>query len=226
MAFLDPNRQPPTRANKRDFSSGRPEQIVRKSFTHVYSDLLSDVETLSEEELGVIESLLDIPAITGTEVEVISWADGTPISKRLLEPSVFGVPLRRDVIHDVIRWQLARRRSGNAKVGAVAPSDTRTLNSSTVHMSSYDSPTSDRERVDVRLHYSANVPVSISCGLAVLSSSAFLVACLRDLTRVLSYVRKWHHDVTVCATESCEPYIHHYALAASRVQYFSCNSIH
>ena len=29
-----------------------------------------------------------------------------------LNPAVFGQPLRRDVLHDVVRWQLAKRRQG------------------------------------------------------------------------------------------------------------------
>jgi large subunit ribosomal protein L4 len=29
-----------------------------------------------------------------------------------LNPAVFGQPLRRDILHDVVRWQLAKRRQG------------------------------------------------------------------------------------------------------------------
>lgn len=64
----------------------------------------------------MIETLLDIPAFRGTDVQVFDWKNGAPIGTRLLDPTVFGVPVRRDVVHDVIRWQLARRRSGNGKV--------------------------------------------------------------------------------------------------------------
>eukprot|EP00697_Spironema_sp_BW2_P001604 gnl/Spiro4/1214_TR639_c0_g1_i1.p1 gnl/Spiro4/1214_TR639_c0_g1~~gnl/Spiro4/1214_TR639_c0_g1_i1.p1 ORF type:complete len:391 (+),score=76.52 gnl/Spiro4/1214_TR639_c0_g1_i1:72-1175(+) len=32
----------------------------------------------------------------------------------LLDPEVFGVPLRPDIVHQHVRWQLARRRSGTA----------------------------------------------------------------------------------------------------------------
>lgn len=52
----------------------------------------------------------------GTEVPIISWEDGSPVKTRSLDPSVFGAPLRRDVVYDVVRWQLAKRRSGTAKV--------------------------------------------------------------------------------------------------------------
>ena len=72
--------------------------------------------SLSAEDLDAIKSLLDIPAFAGTEVQVTSWADGSAVGMRSLEPSVFGVPVRRDVVHDVIRWQLAKRRSGNGNV--------------------------------------------------------------------------------------------------------------
>lgn len=75
-----------------------------------------DAESLSEQEQDAIEALLDIPAFTGTEVEVVSWAEGAVVGTRALDPSVFGVPVRRDVVHDVVRWQLARRRSANAQV--------------------------------------------------------------------------------------------------------------
>ena len=32
-----------------------------------------------------------------------------------LNPAVFGQPLRRDILHDVVRWQLANRRQGTHK---------------------------------------------------------------------------------------------------------------
>lgn len=65
-----------------------------------------------------MEALLSIPELASPnfEVEVLSWADGSPVATRELSPSVFGVPVRRDVVHDVVRWQLARRRSGNGQV--------------------------------------------------------------------------------------------------------------
>lgn len=78
-----------------------------------------EAEQLSEEEEGMIASLLDIPAFTGTDtldVDVVSWADGSPVGNMSLAPSVFGMPVRRDVVHDVVRWQLAKRRSGNGQV--------------------------------------------------------------------------------------------------------------
>ncbi|CAN0398867.1 unnamed protein product, partial [Hapterophycus canaliculatus] len=59
-------------------------------------------------------------------VEVLSWADGSPVATRELAPSVFGVPVRRDVVHDVVRWQLARRRSGNGQVEKALNTSTST----------------------------------------------------------------------------------------------------
>eukprot|EP00752_Nemacystus_decipiens_P012433 g11015.t1 len=79
-------------------------------------------EPLSEEDLGVIEALLDIPDLTeaNLDVEVKSWADGSPVGTISLAPDVFGVPVRRDVVHDVVRWQLAKRRSGNGQTKRIA----------------------------------------------------------------------------------------------------------
>ncbi|CAM9622246.1 unnamed protein product [Scytosiphon promiscuus] len=76
-----------------------------------------DGEYLSQEDLDTIEALLNIPGLASPsfEVEVLSWTDGSPVATRELAPSVFGVPARRDVVHDVVRWQLARRRSGNGQ---------------------------------------------------------------------------------------------------------------
>lgn len=76
-------------------------------------------EALSEEDLGAMEALLDIPdlAEVNLDVEVKSWVDGSTVGNLSLAPDVFGVPVRRDVVHDVVRWQLAKRRSGNAQVG-------------------------------------------------------------------------------------------------------------
>lgn len=52
----------------------------------------------------------------GTDVPVVCWATGATVETKALDPDVFGVPIRRDVVHDVIRWQLSKRRAGNAKV--------------------------------------------------------------------------------------------------------------
>lgn len=47
---------------------------------------------------------------------MVGWADGASVATVSLAPSVFGVPVRRDVVHEVVRWQLARRRKGNGQV--------------------------------------------------------------------------------------------------------------
>lgn len=42
--------------------------------------------------------------------------DGTPTGRSLqLDGSVFDVPIRPDIVHRVVRWQLAKRRAGTAK---------------------------------------------------------------------------------------------------------------
>ena len=83
-----------------------------------------DGVSLSEEERDAIESLPETSDSAGlspagdpaTQVSVVSWADGSPVGTRLLDPNVFGIPVRRDVVHEVVRWQLAKRRKGNGKV--------------------------------------------------------------------------------------------------------------
>ena len=87
-----------------------------------YEDM--DGVSLSEEERDAIESLPETSDSAGlspagdpaTQVSVVSWADGSPVGTRLLDPNVFGIPVRRDVVHEVVRWQLAKRRKGNGKV--------------------------------------------------------------------------------------------------------------
>ncbi|CAM9373796.1 unnamed protein product [Ectocarpus sp. 13 AM-2016] len=77
-----------------------------------------ETDPLSEEDHDAIAALLDIPGLAATddlEVEVVAWADGAPVATVSLAPSVFGVPVRRDVVHEVVRWQLARRRKGNGQ---------------------------------------------------------------------------------------------------------------
>lgn len=78
-----------------------------------------ETDPLSEEDHDAIAALLDIPGLAATddlEVEVVAWADGAAVATVSLAPSVFGVPVRRDVVHEVVRWQLARRRKGNGQV--------------------------------------------------------------------------------------------------------------
>ncbi|CAN0466530.1 unnamed protein product, partial [Ectocarpus sp. 12 AP-2014] len=77
-----------------------------------------ETDPLSEEDHDAIAALLDIPGLAATddlEVEVVAWADGAPVATVSLAPSVFGVPVRRDVVHEIVRWQLARRRKGNGQ---------------------------------------------------------------------------------------------------------------
>lgn len=49
--------------------------------------------------------------------EVPVWRlDGTPTERTvLLSGDVFDVPIRPDIVHRVVRWQLAKRRAGTAK---------------------------------------------------------------------------------------------------------------
>ncbi|CAM9737706.1 unnamed protein product, partial [Ectocarpus sp. 4 AP-2014] len=77
-----------------------------------------ETDPLSEADHDAIAALLDMPGLAATndlEVEVVAWADGAPVATVSLAPSVFGVPVRRDVVHEVVRWQLARRRKGNGQ---------------------------------------------------------------------------------------------------------------
>ncbi|CAM9241109.1 unnamed protein product [Choristocarpus tenellus] len=82
------------------------------------------VRDLSE---GTLETnaTLTLPPYTGVnttsmEVPVIAWTEEGMSRTRVLNKDVFGVPIRRDVVHDVIRWQLAKRRAGNAVTKRVA----------------------------------------------------------------------------------------------------------
>lgn len=49
--------------------------------------------------------------------EVPVWRlDGTPTERAVeLDGTVFDVPIRPDIVHRVVRWQLAKRRAGTAK---------------------------------------------------------------------------------------------------------------
>lgn len=89
--------------------------------TEIFSEDGDEAGPLSEEDENMIASILDIPAFAGADsldVGVVCWADGSSAGSISLAPSVFGVPVRRDVVHDVVRWQLARRRKGNGQVCA------------------------------------------------------------------------------------------------------------
>ncbi|OQR98390.1 50S ribosomal protein L4 [Thraustotheca clavata] len=49
------------------------------------------------------------------QAKVLSFVDGSEVSTLSLNRSVFGAPLRKDILHRVVKWQLANRRSGNHK---------------------------------------------------------------------------------------------------------------
>lgn len=46
---------------------------------------------------------------------ILSLSTGKPTSTIELDASVFGTPLRRDILHRVVKWQLAKRRQGTHK---------------------------------------------------------------------------------------------------------------
>ncbi|KAL0587031.1 hypothetical protein ABG067_003371 [Albugo candida] len=56
-------------------------------------------------------------------VNMLSFKDESVVNSLALDPSVFNAPLRKDILHRVVRWQLACRRSGNHK--AKSRSETR-----------------------------------------------------------------------------------------------------
>lgn len=56
-------------------------------------------------------------------VNTLSFKDESVVNSLALDPSVFNAPLRKDILHRVVRWQLACRRSGNHK--AKSRSETR-----------------------------------------------------------------------------------------------------
>ncbi|CAM9563236.1 unnamed protein product [Pylaiella littoralis] len=91
--------------------------------SEIFSEDGDEAGPLSEEDENMIASILDIPAFVGADsldVGVVCWADGSSAGSISLTPSVFGVPVRRDVVHDVVRWQLARRRKGNGQTKRIA----------------------------------------------------------------------------------------------------------
>ncbi len=45
--------------------------------------------------------------------------DNSVIDQIELNPDVFGSPIRYDIMHNIVNWQLAKRRSGNHKVKEV-----------------------------------------------------------------------------------------------------------
>jgi len=53
------------------------------------------------------------------EVPVVNWK-GEEISKTKLSWKIFGVPLRKDILHRVVIWQLAKRRQGTHKAKRVS----------------------------------------------------------------------------------------------------------
>ncbi|CAK4689058.1 unnamed protein product [Aphanomyces euteiches] len=49
------------------------------------------------------------------QAKILSFADGAAVGSLTLSRSVFGAPVRKDILHRVVKWQLANRRSGNHK---------------------------------------------------------------------------------------------------------------
>ncbi|KAF0695524.1 Aste57867_13666 [Aphanomyces stellatus] len=49
------------------------------------------------------------------QAKVLSFNDGASVGSLTLSRSVFGAPIRKDILQRVVKWQLANRRSGNHK---------------------------------------------------------------------------------------------------------------
>jgi large subunit ribosomal protein L4 len=51
------------------------------------------------------------PLITDAVVPVVDWTN-KPVGEITLKKEVFRVPVRLDILHAVVKWQLAKRRQG------------------------------------------------------------------------------------------------------------------
>ncbi|OQR96945.1 50S ribosomal protein L4 [Achlya hypogyna] len=58
---------------------------------------------------------LTFDAAGNVQAKLLSFKDGAQIGTLSLNRSVFGAPIRKDILQRVVKWQLANRRSGNHK---------------------------------------------------------------------------------------------------------------
>ncbi|CAM9534836.1 unnamed protein product [Phaeothamnion confervicola] len=66
-------------------------------------------------------SAVSRPAAPSMQIWVRSLADPqAKLEELTLDPDVFGQPMRRDVVHEVIRWQRAKRRQGSARAKTIS----------------------------------------------------------------------------------------------------------
>jgi len=49
------------------------------------------------------------------ELSVKNFENGTKIGQTTLNKLVFGVPIRRDIVHNVVKWERAKKRCANAQ---------------------------------------------------------------------------------------------------------------
>ncbi|EQC31419.1 50S ribosomal protein L4 [Saprolegnia diclina VS20] len=79
------------------------------------ANLLLAQEKPKPEPRFVTREPLTFDAAGNVQAKLLSFTDGSEVGTLALNRSVFGAPIRKDILHRVVKWQLANRRSGNHK---------------------------------------------------------------------------------------------------------------
>ena len=101
------------------------QQLIKlMPLNHSYSTAMATATAAATAE-PIFEDVSTLPPITLAEhtlqgqfrdVEVPLYdINKEPIGKFILDGDIFDVPIRRDILHRVVRWQLARRQQGTHK---------------------------------------------------------------------------------------------------------------
>ena len=74
----------------------------------------ADINNINKNNIDNINDIDNIDIDIDIDIDVLNL-DNSKVGKANLSPRVFEAPIRRDLMHTVVRWQLAKRRQGTHK---------------------------------------------------------------------------------------------------------------
>ncbi|ETV88549.1 50S ribosomal protein L4 [Aphanomyces astaci] len=93
--------------------------VIARHFSAAAATLPANLHLAPEKPVRELRVVTREPVVFDSngniQAKVLSFTDGSVIDTLTLSRNVFGSPVRKDILHRVVKWQLANRRSGNHK---------------------------------------------------------------------------------------------------------------
>ena len=80
-----------------------------------FGNTVVTVTRLSTTSSSIHQPEVSVPSTTSLTVPLVRFSTNQPVGQVTLSERLFNTPVRRDILHRVVRWQLAKRRQGTHK---------------------------------------------------------------------------------------------------------------